>query len=237
MRRAGCCWWTTRSSPRRWSARWGVGTWSWSGSGARTWCSCLHLKRAEEGIALRIRRLRPGEPTFPPIDFPKALVWCQEKTGKRPGAQPAGGAAEGPGSPGAGAHRRAGCRQDHAGECHPAHPAGQEGALPAVRAPPAGRPNAWREATGVGGSTIHRLLEVQPGPGHLRAQRGQPARVRPAGGRRVLDGGCAADEPPASRPAAAPACSWWGTWTSCPRSARAWSCAISSRAGWCRWSG
>ena len=41
-----------------------------------------HLKRAEEIIAGRIRSLASMPPAFPAIDFDKAVVWCQEKTGK-----------------------------------------------------------------------------------------------------------------------------------------------------------
>jgi exodeoxyribonuclease V alpha subunit len=42
-----------------------------------------HLRRAEEGIALRIRRL-PGEgmTAYPQIDFEKAVAWCEGRTGK-----------------------------------------------------------------------------------------------------------------------------------------------------------
>jgi exodeoxyribonuclease V alpha subunit len=41
-----------------------------------------HLKRAEEIIAGRIRSLASMPPAFPAIDFDKAVVWCQAKTGK-----------------------------------------------------------------------------------------------------------------------------------------------------------
>lgn len=41
-----------------------------------------HLQRAEQGIAARIRNLCEATPTFPPIDFAKAVVWCQQRTGK-----------------------------------------------------------------------------------------------------------------------------------------------------------
>ena len=41
-----------------------------------------NLKRAEEIIAGRIRSLAAAPSTFPAIDFEKAVVWCQEKTGK-----------------------------------------------------------------------------------------------------------------------------------------------------------
>ena len=41
-----------------------------------------NLQRAEEGIATRIKRLANAAPTYPPIDFEKAVSWCQSKTGK-----------------------------------------------------------------------------------------------------------------------------------------------------------
>ena len=41
-----------------------------------------HLKRAEEIVAARIMNLSGSPSMFPAIDFGKALVWCQEKTGK-----------------------------------------------------------------------------------------------------------------------------------------------------------
>jgi exodeoxyribonuclease V alpha subunit len=40
------------------------------------------LKRAEEGIARRIKNLCALPPVYPPIDFAKAVEWCQGKTGK-----------------------------------------------------------------------------------------------------------------------------------------------------------
>ncbi len=40
------------------------------------------LKRAEEGIARRIKNLCALPPAYPPIDFAKAVEWCQGKTGK-----------------------------------------------------------------------------------------------------------------------------------------------------------
>jgi exodeoxyribonuclease V alpha subunit len=41
-----------------------------------------HLRRAEEIIAGRIRSLAGSPSAFPAIDFEKAVVWCQQKTGK-----------------------------------------------------------------------------------------------------------------------------------------------------------
>jgi exodeoxyribonuclease V alpha subunit len=40
------------------------------------------LQRAEEGIATRIKRLANAAASYPPIDFEKAVAWCQAKTGK-----------------------------------------------------------------------------------------------------------------------------------------------------------
>jgi len=41
-----------------------------------------HLRKAEEGIAARIKRLAEGQPLYPPVDFEKAVAWCQKRTGK-----------------------------------------------------------------------------------------------------------------------------------------------------------
>jgi hypothetical protein len=40
------------------------------------------LKRAEEVIAARIKRLCASPANYPPIDVDKAVEWCQRKTGK-----------------------------------------------------------------------------------------------------------------------------------------------------------
>jgi exodeoxyribonuclease V alpha subunit len=40
------------------------------------------LQRAEEGIAGKIKRLARMPANFPPIDFDKAIAWCQQRTGK-----------------------------------------------------------------------------------------------------------------------------------------------------------
>lgn len=40
------------------------------------------LKKAEETIAARIRKFRGQPPNYPPIDFEKAVAWCQQRTGK-----------------------------------------------------------------------------------------------------------------------------------------------------------
>lgn len=40
------------------------------------------LQRAEEGIATRIKRIASAAANYPPIDFEKAVAWCQGRTGK-----------------------------------------------------------------------------------------------------------------------------------------------------------
>lgn len=39
------------------------------------------LQQAEESIAERLARLAPSAPPYPPIDFEKAVAWCQQQTG------------------------------------------------------------------------------------------------------------------------------------------------------------
>ena len=41
-----------------------------------------HLRRAEEGIAARIKRLAGMATVYPQIDFDKAVAWCQQRAGK-----------------------------------------------------------------------------------------------------------------------------------------------------------
>jgi len=41
-----------------------------------------HLRKAEESIAAKIRALAGAQPAYPPIDFDKAVQWCEAKTGK-----------------------------------------------------------------------------------------------------------------------------------------------------------
>jgi exodeoxyribonuclease V alpha subunit len=41
-----------------------------------------HLRKAEEGIAAKIRALTQAPMIYPPIDFEKAVSWCQQRTCK-----------------------------------------------------------------------------------------------------------------------------------------------------------
>jgi exodeoxyribonuclease V alpha subunit len=41
-----------------------------------------HLRRAEDGIAAKVRRLATAQVAYPAIDFEKAIAWCEQRTGK-----------------------------------------------------------------------------------------------------------------------------------------------------------
>jgi exodeoxyribonuclease V alpha subunit len=41
-----------------------------------------HLRKAEDGIATKVKRLATAGVTYPRIDFEKAIAWCETKTGK-----------------------------------------------------------------------------------------------------------------------------------------------------------
>src|ERR1019366_7715131 len=41
-----------------------------------------HLRKAEEGIAAKIKRLAAAAPVYPRIDFEKAVAWCEQRIGK-----------------------------------------------------------------------------------------------------------------------------------------------------------
>jgi exodeoxyribonuclease V alpha subunit len=41
-----------------------------------------HLRKAEEVVATRIKRLVQAPTFYPPIDFDKAVAWCERRTGK-----------------------------------------------------------------------------------------------------------------------------------------------------------
>ena len=39
-----------------------------------------HLRKAEQGIAARIKRLAEEQPLYPPIEFEKAVAWCEKQS-------------------------------------------------------------------------------------------------------------------------------------------------------------
>jgi exodeoxyribonuclease V alpha subunit len=41
-----------------------------------------HLRKAEEAIAAKFKQLATAETLYPPIDFEKAVAWCEQRTGK-----------------------------------------------------------------------------------------------------------------------------------------------------------
>ena len=131
------------------------------------------LKRAEEGIAGRIKNLCGMPSAYPPIDFEKAVAWCQGKTGKElaPSQREALKQAISTralvitGGPGVGkttlltailkilTAKKVRC----------------------LLCAPTGRAaKRMSEATGLEAKTIHRLLEVQPSTGAFTRNDGNP---------------------------------------------------------------
>ena len=131
------------------------------------------LKRAEEGIAGRIRILSASASNYPPIVFDKAVAWCQERTGKEfaPSQREALKQALTSrvliitGGPGMGKTtlvnaillilraKKVNC----------------------VLCAPTGRAaRRLSETTGLEAKTIHRLLEVQPGTGRFARNESNP---------------------------------------------------------------
>jgi exodeoxyribonuclease V alpha subunit len=41
-----------------------------------------HLRRAEDGIPGKVRRLVAAQVAYPPIEMEKAMAWCEQRTGK-----------------------------------------------------------------------------------------------------------------------------------------------------------
>ena len=132
-----------------------------------------HLRKAEEGIAAKIRALVQTQPAYPPIDFEKAVRWCEAKTGKTlaPSQRDALQTALTcrvviiTGGPGVGKTTLV------------------NSILTILRAKgvkcllcaPTGRAaKRLSETTGMEAKTIHRLLEVQPGTGRYARNESNP---------------------------------------------------------------
>jgi exodeoxyribonuclease V alpha subunit len=132
-----------------------------------------HLKRAEEIIAGRIRGLASMPPAFPAIDFEKAVVWCQGKTGKElaPSQRDALKLALSSraliitGGPGVGKTTLVNAilliLRAKKVKCLLCAPTGRAA-------------KRLSETTGVEAKTIHRLLEVQPATGSFGRNEGNP---------------------------------------------------------------
>ena len=92
-----------------------------------------HLRKAEEGIAARIKRLAEAATALPADRFREGGRMVRAADGQDARPQPTGGVENGSREPGRGHHRRTGRGQDHARELDPADPAGQGREVPAVR--------------------------------------------------------------------------------------------------------
>jgi exodeoxyribonuclease V alpha subunit len=131
------------------------------------------LKRAEEKVAERICKLCSSPAAFPPLDFEKALEWCQRKTGKElaPSQREA--------------LRQALCSRLLILTGGPG--VGKTTLVNAILlilrakkvrcllcAPTGRAAKRLSESTGLGAKTIHRLLEVQPGKGGFLRNEAKP---------------------------------------------------------------
>jgi exodeoxyribonuclease V alpha subunit len=132
-----------------------------------------HLARAEREIAQRIVQLSRSIPAFPTVDFDRAVVWCEERTGKHLAAsqREALGEVLGhrlsviTGGPGVGkttlVRSLITILQAKKVRCLLCAPTGRAA-------------KRLTESTGAEAKTIHRLLEVQAGTGRFARNESNP---------------------------------------------------------------
>lgn len=132
--------------------------------GGDEWVFLPRLRRAEEEIASRIRQLCTASTTYPPIDLPKAVAWCEERTGKVLAPTQRAALEQAlkrrvlviTGGPGVGKTTLINAillvLRAKKVRCELCAPTGRAA-------------KRLSQATGLQGKTIHRLLEVEPGRG------------------------------------------------------------------------